>query len=80
MPRRDYELIDADERDSMAQDITANVSRRFTSQIDFYKKEREKLFARITQLEQELETYKQLQSAVNDYERNRPPSVQQGQG
>lgn len=80
MPRRDYEFIDADERDSMAQDITANLFRRFTSQIDFYRKERQRLIDQITQLEQELETYKQLQSAVNDYERNRPPSVQQGQG
>jgi hypothetical protein len=80
MPKRDYEFIDADERDSMAQDITANLFRRFTSQIDFYRKERQRLIDQITQLEQELETYKQLQSAINDYERNRPSSVQQGKG
>jgi hypothetical protein len=80
MPKRDYEFIDADERDSMAQDITANLYTRFTCQIAFYLKEREHFFTRISQLEQELETYKQLQSAINDYERNRPSSVQQGQG
>ena len=80
MPKRDYDFIDADERDSMAQDITANLFRRFTSQIDFYRKERQRLIDQITQLEQELETYKQLQSAINDYERNRPSSVQQGKG
>ena len=79
LDKSDY-VGDADERDLMAQDITANLFTRFTSQIAFYKKEREKLFTRITQLEQELETYKQLQSAINDYERNRPSSVQQGQG
>jgi cell division protein FtsB len=71
---------DVDERDAMAQDITANLYTRFTQQIAFYKKERETLFTRINQLEQELETYKQLQSAINDYERNRPSSVQQGKG
>jgi hypothetical protein len=59
LDKSDY-VGDADERDSMAQDITANLFTRFTSQIAFYKKEREKLFTRITQLEQELETYKQL--------------------
>jgi cell division protein FtsB len=71
---------DVDERDAMAQDITANLYTRFTQQIAFYKKERERLLARINQLEQEFETNKQLQSAINDYERNRPSSVQQGKG
>jgi len=71
---------DVDERDAMAQDITANLFTRFTQQIAAHKKERERLLARINQLEQELETNKQLQSAINDYERNRPSSVQQGKG
>jgi cell division protein FtsB len=71
---------DVDERDAMAQDITANLYTRFTKQIAFYQKERERLLTRINELEQELETYKQLQSAINDYERNRPSSVQQGKG
>jgi cell division protein FtsB len=80
MLNRSERADDVDERDAMAQDITANLYTRFTKQIAFYQKERERLLTRINELEQELETYKQLQSAINDYERNRPSSVQQGKG
>ena len=80
MSDRSERADEVDERDAMAQDITANLYTGFTQQIAFYKKERERLLTRINELEQELETNKQLQSAFNDYERNRPSSVQQGKG